>query len=170
MNFKEFLRRLENKETVEQITQDKNVECIGNIVYEDDNFYDFLHSIDAEIEDIGVGYALIRTSDGEYYEVPYENKVNRFGDDLPDETILNFESNEIYDVTEMREWKNETKAVDIKWDTDGNDKLLYELPTEVKIPQSMTDINEISDWLSNQVGFCHNGFKLRKVKKGIEND
>jgi hypothetical protein len=52
------------------------------------------------------------------------------------------------------------KAVNIKWDTDGDNELLYTLPTEMEIPMGMTDEEEISDWLSDEVGFCHNGFKL----------
>lgn len=52
------------------------------------------------------------------------------------------------------------KAVNIKWDTDGYNELLCMLPTEMKIPKGMTDEDEISDWLSNEVGFCHNGFEL----------
>lgn len=52
------------------------------------------------------------------------------------------------------------KAVNIKWDTDGDDKLFQILPTEMEIPEDMTDEDEISDWLSNETGFCHFGFSL----------
>lgn len=52
------------------------------------------------------------------------------------------------------------KAVNIKWDTDGDNELLYTLPTEMEIPEGMTDVDEISDWLSDEKGFCHNGFEL----------
>ena len=52
------------------------------------------------------------------------------------------------------------KARNIKWDTDGNMELLGELPTEVEIPKGMVDEEEISDYLSVQEGFCHNGFAL----------
>lgn len=100
MNFKEFLEKLNNGETVEQITKGNNVECIGNAVYEDDDLYDFMCEIGAEIEVFNVGYAVISTNDGKYYEVPYENRENRFGEDLPDETILFFEVDRIYDVTD----------------------------------------------------------------------
>lgn len=102
MNFEVFLERLNNGETVEQITQGSNVECIENIVYEDDDLYNFMCSMGAEIEDYGVGYAVISTNEGKYYEVPYEVRKNRFGDDLPNETILFFEANRIYDVTKDR--------------------------------------------------------------------
>ena len=67
------------------------------------------------------------------------------------------------------------KAVNIKWDvTDGAedmtkedmDEILLTLPTEVEIPNYLiTDdeddlLDEVSDWLSDEIGFCHNGFEL----------
>lgn len=32
------------------------------------------------------------------------------------------------------------------------------VPTEIDIPDGMTDIEEISDYITDQTGFCHNGF------------
>lgn len=52
------------------------------------------------------------------------------------------------------------KAINIKWDTDGDLECLYTLPTELEIPEGMTDEGEISDWLSDTEGFCHDGFEL----------
>lgn len=52
------------------------------------------------------------------------------------------------------------KAINIKWDTDGDMKLLHELPSEMEIPEDITDEDEISDYLSDETGFCHNGFEL----------
>ena len=58
------------------------------------------------------------------------------------------------------------KAVNIKWDTDGDMELLEELPTEVEIPDYLiTDdeddlLDDVSDWLSDEFGFCHFGFEL----------
>ena len=69
------------------------------------------------------------------------------------------------------------KAVNIKWDiTDGAEDMTQEemnevletLPTEVNIPDSLIDeefdedyyYSDISDWLSNEYGFCHFGFEL----------
>ena len=58
------------------------------------------------------------------------------------------------------------KAVNIKWDTDGNMELLEELPTEVEIPDYLiTDdeddlLDDVSDWLSDEYGFCHDAFEL----------
>lgn len=67
------------------------------------------------------------------------------------------------------------KAVNIKWDvTDGAenitkeemDEILSTLPTEVEIPDHLIvdDIDDlydgVSDWLSDEYGFCHFGFDL----------
>ena len=49
------------------------------------------------------------------------------------------------------------KAYDIECETDGADA---DLPTEIEIPEGMTDEEEISDYLSNMVGFLHKGFCL----------
>lgn len=53
------------------------------------------------------------------------------------------------------------KAVNIQWDTDGDEELLEELPEELEIPEGMTDEEEISDWLTDETGFCHFGFELK---------
>lgn len=62
------------------------------------------------------------------------------------------------------------KAINIKWDTDGDMEVLNELPTEIIIPdnlEAMYKINrehaleKISDLLSEQTGFCHYGFKIK---------
>lgn len=102
MNFEELIKRLSNGETMEQITEGSNVECIDNEVYEDDNLHEFLNSIGVEIEEFGTGFALLNTKDNKTYELPYTNRVNRFGYDLPEETILFFDYKRIYDVTENR--------------------------------------------------------------------
>lgn len=47
------------------------------------------------------------------------------------------------------------KATHIKWDTDG-EKIA--LPTEIELPDGMTDEDEISDYISDKTGFCHMGF------------
>ena len=63
------------------------------------------------------------------------------------------------------------KATNIQWDVDEIDEEDLEkgttsedyaiaLPTEIKIPDGMTDKDEISDYLSEQTGFCHFGFEL----------
>lgn len=56
--------------------------------------------------------------------------------------------------------ENKMKAINIKWDTDGDMELLKDLPMKIEIPEGMTDEDEISDYLSNETGFCHFGFEL----------
>ena len=53
------------------------------------------------------------------------------------------------------------KATEIKWDVDGEDIEDLGLPTEIEIPEGMTDEDEISDYLSDVTGFCHCGFVLK---------
>ena len=73
------------------------------------------------------------------------------------------------------------KAINIKWDTDGDKEVLNELPTEMIIPNELEELykkdreyalEEISDWLSDETGFCHAGFEVEKVitKESVEND
>ncbi|MCM1178682.1 MAG: hypothetical protein NC347_00360 [Clostridium sp.] len=52
------------------------------------------------------------------------------------------------------------KAINIKWDTDGDIALLEELPEEIEIPEGMTGEDEISDYILDVTGFCHYGFEL----------
>lgn len=51
------------------------------------------------------------------------------------------------------------KATDIIWDVDNEEDLAL-LPTEVDIPEGMTDEETISDYLSDLTGYCHRGFAL----------
>ena len=73
------------------------------------------------------------------------------------------------------------KSINIKWDTDGDMEVLNELPTEMIIPNELEELykkdreyalEEISDWLSDETGFCHAGFEIEKVitKESVEND
>lgn len=51
------------------------------------------------------------------------------------------------------------RAINIAWDVDCDiDGEL--LPTEIDIPAGMDDEDEISDYLSDLTGFCHDGFEL----------
>ena len=51
------------------------------------------------------------------------------------------------------------KAVNILWDTDGEE---VNLPNEIEIPDwvDKEDDDAISDYLSDTTGFCHFGFEL----------
>lgn len=73
------------------------------------------------------------------------------------------------------------KATNIKWDTDGNKEVFDELPTELIIPDYLSELykkdrdyalDEISDWISDTIGFCHNGFKIEKeiTAESVENE
>lgn len=53
------------------------------------------------------------------------------------------------------------KATCIIWDVDCKEDLQH-LPTEIDIPDGMTDEDEISDYLSDTTGFCHKGFVLEE--------
>ncbi len=105
MDFETLLNELRDGKTFEEICSNlgfSNVECNNNEVYEDDDLNVFLHQFGAEIFDYGAGYAVIMAYKDKWYELPYEEKKNRFGDDLPDETILYFNINKIYDVSDSR--------------------------------------------------------------------
>ena len=59
------------------------------------------------------------------------------------------------------------KAINIRWDTDGDLEVLEELPTEIEIPERLISeekesdyADEISDYISEVTGFCHFGFEL----------
>ena len=56
------------------------------------------------------------------------------------------------------------KAINIKWDVDY-EKELEDLPTEIDIPEGITDEEEISDYISNATGFCHKGFTLEEEQQ-----
>lgn len=75
------------------------------------------------------------------------------------------------------------KAINIKWDTEGDMEVLNELPDELIIPDDLEELyknkedreyalEEISDWLSDATGFCHAGFEIEKVitKESVENE
>jgi hypothetical protein len=73
------------------------------------------------------------------------------------------------------------KAINIKWDTEGDKEVFNALPTKMIVPDELEEIykkdrefalEEISDWLSGETGFCHAGFEIEKVitKESVEND
>ncbi len=49
------------------------------------------------------------------------------------------------------------KAINIKWDFGQED---VDYPTEMEIPDGMTDEDEISDYITDVSGCCHKGFDL----------
>ena len=73
------------------------------------------------------------------------------------------------------------KAINIKWDTDGDMEVFNELPTEIIIPNELEELykkdreyalEEISDWLSDDTGFCHDGFEvvMEITRQSVENE
>lgn len=57
------------------------------------------------------------------------------------------------------------KAINIQWDFDIEEEEDEELllPSEISLPDGMTDIDEISDYISDFTGFCHKGFEISEV-------
>ena len=51
------------------------------------------------------------------------------------------------------------RALNIKWDTDGNTDVLNELPSEVEIPYGIEE-DEICEYLSDEYGYCVFGFDI----------
>ena len=50
------------------------------------------------------------------------------------------------------------KAINIDWDIDDENDIV--LQNEIEIPNGMTDEDDISDYITNETGFCHFGFEL----------
>lgn len=50
-------------------------------------------------------------------------------------------------------------VTDIKWDTDGDEELESMLPKVMNVPEGLNE-DAISDYISDQTGFCHFGFTL----------
>ena len=58
---------------------------------------------------------------------------------------------------------------DVKWDIDGG---TFEPPRDIvrymTVPEGMTEEeleDDISDWLSDQYGWCHKGFDMKIIEK-----
>lgn len=73
------------------------------------------------------------------------------------------------------------KAINIKWDTDGDKEVFNNLPTEMIVPDELEEmykkdkeyaLEEISDWLSDETGFCHADFEIKReiTKESVENE
>ena len=60
---------------------------------------------------------------------------------------------------------------DIEWDIDGED---VDLPTDVEVPVDEDDAGisdeileeYLSDWLTEEYGFCHKGFVYMEINRG----
>lgn len=49
----------------------------------------------------------------------------------------------------------------IEWDIDENYDI--QLPEIIEIPEGMIDEDEISNYLSEQTGYCHKGFYIVSI-------
>lgn len=66
----------------------------------------------------------------------------------------------MYHSRKVQKERKIMKATNIKWDVDDENEL-ENLPTEIIIPPNIEDDEEaISDYLSDETGFCHKGFEL----------
>lgn len=57
------------------------------------------------------------------------------------------------------------KATNIEWDVSGDDidENTSEIPTEIDIPKEIENDEEaISDYLTDETGFCHCGYVLER--------
>lgn len=70
------------------------------------------------------------------------------------------ELDELIQSYEEEQSQRQFKVTDIRWYTDDDD---VELPTEVLAPKGMTDEDDISDWLSDEYEYLHDGFVLEEV-------
>lgn len=59
------------------------------------------------------------------------------------------------------------RAINIDWDIDEEN---VELPEEIDIPDGITDVEAISDYLSDMTGFCHKGFEIEDDDYDDEDD
>lgn len=100
--FENLIDALET-DTIDNIIQQNtwlDVDVNGKEVYDDDRLTKFLDWLGAEITDYCGGYALIKTLNDNFYEVPYEERPNRFEAELPNELVLTFDKDRILDVSE----------------------------------------------------------------------
>lgn len=51
------------------------------------------------------------------------------------------------------------KASAIIWDTDDEN---VDLPSKIELPEGMEDEDEISDYITEQTGYCHKGFIIEE--------
>ena len=56
------------------------------------------------------------------------------------------------------------KATNIQWDIDSEDldSGIVLLPLAIDIPPEITDIDDISDYISGITGYCHKGYALEE--------
>lgn len=58
------------------------------------------------------------------------------------------------------------KAINIQWEVDDEKDLEF-LPTELEIPKHIKDVDDISDYISDEMGFLHKGSNLSLSKEEL---
>lgn len=94
-SFTELVEKLKSstfEEVVNHLEDDCNVECCENVVYDDDDLKELLNKLGSEITEYRGEYIIIETEEGEYYKISSEHRENRFGSELPNETVLYFDA------------------------------------------------------------------------------
>lgn len=77
---------------------------------------------------------------------------------------VRIEEHEIGDVALEPKSNLKTFAMDIEWDTDGEDADMIGLPSWVEIPENV-DEDDIADYLSDVFGFCVFGFEIEHAQQ-----
>lgn len=54
------------------------------------------------------------------------------------------------------------EITNIEWDATTQEKLEHNLPDAMKLPDDITDINDIADYIAAETGFCAKNFALNK--------
>lgn len=116
VTFEDLLKELEKGKTFQDIVsdiEDNLVECTENEVYWDQDFHDFLDSLDAEIEahycepiryidSKAYNTFIIRSyAAGKLYTLPCQDHPNRFQPFFSDETIITFNRDWIEEIDEV---------------------------------------------------------------------
>ena len=53
------------------------------------------------------------------------------------------------------------KATCIQWEVDNAEEL-ENLPSEIELPDGMTEVEEIEDYISSETGYLHSGYVLEE--------
>lgn len=70
------------------------------------------------------------------------------------------------EASERRESKVTVRIYDIKWDIDEEDlpdSITHTFEGYSELDDELLD--EVSDWLSDEYGFCHEGFQVERIKE-----
>lgn len=123
------------------------VECCRNEVYDDDDLRKFLKELGVEICQYKTDCVIISTNNERLFKIQSEKRKNRFGDDLPDETVLFFDPDKISDITKpdlyvrFQEWDRNEKETIYILDYNKEEYLLF-VPHDGKIHDELYECEE----------------------------